>query len=731
MAGKKSKSSDKSGNNKQKNEVVQDERLQAIVLTDSFETRFMPLTAVKPRCLLPLANVPLIEYTLEFLAKAGASEVYLMCASHADQINDYIEKSKWNMPWSPFRVSTIMSLESRSVGDAMRDLDNRGIITGDFILVSGDLVTNMEFDKALDFHRMKKSEDKDHIVTMCLSRASQFFRSRCHEPAVFILDKASDKCLYYQDIPLENSKLKNSIAIDPELLEGVDDFKIRNDLVDCHVDICSPHVPAIFQENFDYQFLRRDFVKGVLTSDLLKKSIYAFITEDYAARVESWQTYDAISQDFIARWCYPMVLNSNLLDDQTYSYESEHIYKEKDVVLAQSCKIGKCTGIGSGSKIGEGTSIENSVIGRNCHIKENIVIKDSFIWDNTTIGSDSVIEHALVASDVKIGSKVVVQDGCVIGFNVFIDDNMVIPVGTRLSETFVEKRVSQFLDSESYSDDEEVVSNGKSTNALPAVKLVGEAGVGYVYESDDAYDDDDSSVLDDGTNALTHRFDDMYLSDTSISSLSVKPKKKRRSSTSSATTFAGRDEEYYDDDNEDEDEEDFAAEAIATVERAMENNHDIDTALLELNTLRMSINVTYHEVRSATVVALLRRVYHFIATQTLGAKDAIQKVFGQWGPLFKRQAFDEEEYVDLANLILEKAVAQNFEKPEFIVFSALTFLYDEDILDEDAVDAWWNQVTDDPAYDQAKVLTAKWVEWLRTADEQSTSEEESEESDSE
>ena len=80
--------------NKKQKEIVQDDRFQAIVLTDSFETRFMPLTSILPRCLLPLANVPLIEYTLEFLANAGVNEVYLMCSSHADQIQEYIEKSK-------------------------------------------------------------------------------------------------------------------------------------------------------------------------------------------------------------------------------------------------------------------------------------------------------------------------------------------------------------------------------------------------------------------------------------------------------------------------------------------------------------------------------------------------------------------------------------------------------------------------------------------------------------
>ena len=52
--------------------------------------------------------------------------------------------------------------------------------------------------------------------------------------------------------------------------------------------------------------------------------------------------------------------------------------------------------------------------------------------------------------------------------------------------------------------------------------------------------------------------------------------------------------------DEGEEEEDFGVEGLATVTRAIENNHDIDTALLELNTLRMSMNVTYHDVRSVT-----------------------------------------------------------------------------------------------------------------------------------
>lgn len=54
-------------------------------------------------------------------------------------------------------------------------------------------------------------------------------------------------------------------------------------------------VPSLFQDNFDYQDIRRDFVHGVLTSDLLGKSIYCHIVKDgYAARVKDTKSYAAV-----------------------------------------------------------------------------------------------------------------------------------------------------------------------------------------------------------------------------------------------------------------------------------------------------------------------------------------------------------------------------------------------------------------------------------------------------
>lgn len=49
--------------------------LQAVLLADSFTQRFRPITIERPKVLLPLVNVPMIEYTLEWLAINHVQEV--------------------------------------------------------------------------------------------------------------------------------------------------------------------------------------------------------------------------------------------------------------------------------------------------------------------------------------------------------------------------------------------------------------------------------------------------------------------------------------------------------------------------------------------------------------------------------------------------------------------------------------------------------------------------------
>ena len=84
----------------------------------------------------------MIDYTLAWLESAGVEEVFVFCCAHAKQVVDYLDSSKW-VGQANFSVTTIESHNSVSARDALRLIYERNVIHGDFILISGDTVSNM------------------------------------------------------------------------------------------------------------------------------------------------------------------------------------------------------------------------------------------------------------------------------------------------------------------------------------------------------------------------------------------------------------------------------------------------------------------------------------------------------------------------------------------------------------------------------------------------------------
>lgn len=638
--------------------------LQAVVLCDSYETRFFPLTQDRPRCLLPLANTPLIEYTLEFLVSAKVSEVFLMCCSHSDQVSEYMKNSKWSTSYVPFKLTTIELPNSSSVGDALRDLDSRSLIKSDFILISGDVICYTDFTEVWRAHQERRQKDKNCIMSIVLRKGAAVHRTRPLMTGFYVVEPTTSQIISYKE-----SVNCKSIGIEMGDLQQHKSLSIRNDLIDCHIDICALDVLALFQENFDYDHLRKDFVSGILTSDLLGKTIYAHILDnDYAARVESFRTYASVSKDIISRYTYPLVVDANQMSDQTYTYQNGHIYKEKDVVLSQLSIIGRDTVIGANTFVGNNTEVSSSVLGRDCKIGENVVIKESHIWNGVTIGDNCVIEKSLVAENTEIKRCVHLRPGTIVGFNYLVEDGTVTECNSLL-----------------YNNDSTDLSDASTENI--------------------------------DLNALTSQMEDVYLSDDSIlSSKNVFPehviKRTRKSSRSLSTTSALSFIE--------EDEDDFFKEAVASINRSIMDNHSQEVAILELNTLRMTMNASHDKVQSAAIHSLISHIGH-VVTYT-DVKTASVNVFKTWTPLISRITFDHAGQVQLCQFIEEESI--NRLHGDRILFYAISTLYDQDVLPEEAIFDWWKQPA--PAAKTRQII-AKWIEWLQNAEEESESEEEDDE----
>ena len=64
------------------------------------------------------------------------------------------------------QVSVVVSRASTSLGDALRAIDSKGCIGSDFVLISGNTVTNMDLRVPLAEHKARREKDRNAIMTL-------------------------------------------------------------------------------------------------------------------------------------------------------------------------------------------------------------------------------------------------------------------------------------------------------------------------------------------------------------------------------------------------------------------------------------------------------------------------------------------------------------------------------------------------------------------------------------
>ena len=65
---------------------------KAIIIGDSFSKHIYPISDELPEILLPIGNIPVIEYLLYFLTSNNINENYLIITKHCNEVEQYINK---------------------------------------------------------------------------------------------------------------------------------------------------------------------------------------------------------------------------------------------------------------------------------------------------------------------------------------------------------------------------------------------------------------------------------------------------------------------------------------------------------------------------------------------------------------------------------------------------------------------------------------------------------------
>ena len=71
--------------------------MKAIILAGGFGKRLKPLTDYVPKPLVPIKNIPIIDWQIKYLKKFGVDEVIVSTGYKKDMIENYLKSKDHNI----------------------------------------------------------------------------------------------------------------------------------------------------------------------------------------------------------------------------------------------------------------------------------------------------------------------------------------------------------------------------------------------------------------------------------------------------------------------------------------------------------------------------------------------------------------------------------------------------------------------------------------------------------
>lgn len=122
--------------------------MNAFLLAAGKGERLRPLTERVPKCLVPIAGVPLLELWLSALEAAGIERVLINTHHLPDAVCDFVERRR-------NRVDVVLSHEPILLGSGGTLARHRDwVAAGPFLVAYADNLTNLDLGALIRFHRV-------------------------------------------------------------------------------------------------------------------------------------------------------------------------------------------------------------------------------------------------------------------------------------------------------------------------------------------------------------------------------------------------------------------------------------------------------------------------------------------------------------------------------------------------------------------------------------------------
>ena len=117
--------------------------MKAIILAGGFGKRLKPITDYVPKPLVPIKNIPIIDWQIKYLKKFGVDEVIISTGYKKDMIENYLKSKEHNI-----NIRYSHEKSPLGTGGAIKKAGN--LIKDDvFFVMNGDIITNIDLNKMI------------------------------------------------------------------------------------------------------------------------------------------------------------------------------------------------------------------------------------------------------------------------------------------------------------------------------------------------------------------------------------------------------------------------------------------------------------------------------------------------------------------------------------------------------------------------------------------------------
>jgi mannose-1-phosphate guanylyltransferase / phosphomannomutase len=357
--------------------------MKAVIMAGGEGTRLRPLTSNAPKPMMPIANAPMMEHIVTLLREHGFDEIVVTVAFLANHIRNYFGDG------SELGVRMAYATEETPLGTAGSVLNARQQLDERFLVISGDVLTDIDLEAIWRFH-----DERGAMATIGL-------------------------------IPVENP-LEFGIVITREdgsierFLEKPTWGQVFSDTINTGIFVLEPEI-------FDYIAPGRsvDFSSEVFPRLLDEgKPLYGAVVEGYWEDVGTLEAYVRVHKDVLDNRV-ELEIPGFEISDGVYVGEGAEIHP--DARIEGPLIIGDYCRVEGNARLGEYT-----VLGTNVRVRAGADLQRAVIHDNTYIGENVRLRGTTVGRSCDLRNGVRAEEGVVLGDECFVGEQAVLSAGVKV-----------------------------------------------------------------------------------------------------------------------------------------------------------------------------------------------------------------------------------------------------------------------------------------------------------